>query len=85
MCADEFSSQGSEKDYQSSVLTQCPVITQPPAPPVDVAPSIGRCKALYEYTANLYDELNLQPGVFILPYPHRQILNLFYLYFDKKS
>lgn len=59
---DEFSSQGSEKDYQSSVLTQCAVISQPPAPPVDVTPNIGRCKALYEYTANLYDELNLQPG-----------------------
>ncbi|PSN41936.1 hypothetical protein C0J52_06427 [Blattella germanica] len=63
---DEFSSQGSEKDYQSSVLTQCPVISEcaseTAAPPPDAAPSIGQCRALYEYTANLYDELNLQPG-----------------------
>lgn len=60
---DEFSSQGSEKDYQSSVLTQCPVISECAAAPVmDASPSIGRCQALYEYTAKLYDELNLQPG-----------------------
>jgi len=60
---DEFCSQGSEKDYQSSVLTQCPVISEcAGAPVVDVSPSIGRCQALYEYTAKLCDELNLQPG-----------------------
>jgi hypothetical protein len=63
LCADEFSSQGSEKDYQSSVLTQCPVISEcAGAPVVGASPSIGRCQALYEYTAKLYDELNLQPG-----------------------
>lgn len=60
---DEFSSQGSEKDYQSSVLTQCPVISEcASSPNVGATPSTGRCRALYEYTANLYDELNLQPG-----------------------
>ncbi|GLH02880.1 Drebrin-like protein [Gryllus bimaculatus] len=55
---DEFSSQGSEKDYQSSVMTY-PVISEcNETPPV----TGGRCRALYEYAANLYDELNLRPG-----------------------
>ncbi|XP_046669260.1 nostrin isoform X2 [Homalodisca vitripennis] len=52
---DEFSSQGSERDYQSSVLSQFPVLNDP-------TPCAGRCKALYHYAANLYDELNLNPG-----------------------
>ncbi|XP_067011922.2 nostrin isoform X2 [Anabrus simplex] len=55
---DEFSSQGSEKDYQSSVMTY-PVISECSETTVT---STGRCKALYEYAANLYDELNLHPG-----------------------
>ncbi|KAK9500523.1 hypothetical protein O3M35_001771 [Rhynocoris fuscipes] len=46
---DEFSSQGSEKDFETSV------IKVPEATP-------QRCKALYNYTANLYDELTLNPG-----------------------
>ncbi|XP_075213015.1 nostrin [Lycorma delicatula] len=51
---DEFSSQGSERDYQSSVISQYPVSS-----PTTITP---RCKALYHYAANLYDELNLSPG-----------------------
>lgn len=54
--SDEFSSQGSERDYQSSVLSHFPVLE-------DTTPCPwGRCKALYHYAANLYDELNLNPG-----------------------
>ncbi|XP_054271219.1 uncharacterized protein LOC128991946 [Macrosteles quadrilineatus] len=54
---DEFSSQGSERDYQSSVISQCqyPVLSEQ-------SQCAGRCKALYHYAANLYDELNLNPG-----------------------
>ncbi|XP_039280905.1 uncharacterized protein LOC111059427 isoform X2 [Nilaparvata lugens] len=52
---DEFSSQGSEKDYQNSVLSQYHVPTQ-------INCNQNRCKALYHYAANLYDELNLTPG-----------------------
>ncbi|XP_065216530.1 uncharacterized protein Nost isoform X2 [Planococcus citri] len=56
---DEFSSQGSsEKDFESNVFTVLPDSTvSTPTPSAG-----GRCKALYHYTANLYDELNLQPG-----------------------
>jgi len=25
-------------------------------------PSVGKCRALYSYTANMYDELSIQPG-----------------------
>lgn len=55
--ADEFSSQGSERDYQSSVLSHYD-------PVLNNSPLCGgnRCKALYHYAANLYDELNLNPG-----------------------
>lgn len=45
---DEFSSQGSEKDYESVARIEGNGPT--------------RCKALYNYTANLYDELSLNPG-----------------------
>nr|CAD7567405.1 unnamed protein product [Timema californicum] len=55
---DEFSSQGSEKDYQSSMLT-FPVISECGE---SNGSGAGRCKVLYEYSANLYDELNLSPG-----------------------
>ncbi|XP_063229853.1 nostrin isoform X1 [Bacillus rossius redtenbacheri] len=57
---DEFSSQGSEKDYQHSVMT-FPVISECGETNGNVT-SVGRCKVLYEYSANLYDELNLSPG-----------------------
>lgn len=56
---DEFSSQSSsEKDFESNMFTVMPesAISTP-------TPSAGgKCRALYHYTANLYDELNLQPG-----------------------
>ncbi|CAH0388627.1 unnamed protein product [Bemisia tabaci] len=56
----EFSSQGSEHDYQSSVISQYPVLSEPTTP---CSLTNGtQCKALYHYTANLYDELNLEPG-----------------------
>nr|CAD7197160.1 unnamed protein product [Timema douglasi] len=55
---DEFSSQGSEKDYQSSMLT-FPVISECGE---SNGSGAARCKVLYEYSANLYDELNLSPG-----------------------
>lgn len=58
---DEFSSQGSERDYQSSVTY--PVISECGE---STTPSIGQCRALYGYEANLYDELTLQPGKKIL-------------------
>ncbi|KAJ8889156.1 hypothetical protein PR048_008650 [Dryococelus australis] len=59
--ADEFSSQGSEKDYQNSVMT-FPVISECGETKGN-GTDIGRCKVLYEYSANLYDELNLSPGM----------------------
>jgi len=30
--------------------------------PVGAVPSVGRCRALYSYAANMYDELSIQPG-----------------------
>ncbi|KAG8233678.1 hypothetical protein J437_LFUL014120 [Ladona fulva] len=54
---DEFSSQGSDKEYQSSIAY--PVISENGDNP---APSVGRCRALYDYAPNLYDELKLRPG-----------------------
>ena len=57
---DEFSSQGSsEKDFENNVYNVLPdsAISMPTTPSTG-----GKCKALYHYTANLYDELNLQPG-----------------------
>ncbi|KAL1116758.1 hypothetical protein AAG570_005230, partial [Ranatra chinensis] len=45
---DEFSSQGSEKEYEEASVIRLS--------------SLSKCKALYNYTANLYDELSLNPG-----------------------
>lgn len=60
---DEFSSQGSEHDYQSSVLSQFPVLQEDtPTQQTTTTVTASRCKALYHYAANLYDELNLSPG-----------------------
>ena len=28
----------------------------------DVSPGLGRCRVLYDYTANLYDELSIKVG-----------------------
>ncbi|XP_071451671.1 nostrin [Hetaerina americana] len=54
---DEFSSQGSDKEYQSSIAY--PVISENSD---TAAPSVGKCRALYDYAPNLYDELKLRPG-----------------------
>lgn len=55
---DEFSSQGSEKDFNGSlIISECASTTQ-----ASNNPSVGTCRALYQYAANLYDELNLNPG-----------------------
>lgn len=56
---DEFSSQGSEKDFNGSlIISECASTT-----PTNNNPSVGTCRALYQYAANLYDELNLNPGI----------------------
>lgn len=64
--ADEFSSQGSDRDYQTAVTqdttdsgTKDGVYYAQPLPS---ASTIGRCKALYDYEANMYDELSIRTG-----------------------
>jgi len=37
-------------------------LTQSPSPVEGVAPAIGRCRVLYDYTANMYDELTIKAG-----------------------
>ena len=68
---DEFSSQGSDRDYQNNVNGHEEtsnvdgkefVQTVNPA----TVQASGRCKALYDYDANMYDELTIRTGVFIL-------------------
>lgn len=58
---DEFSSVGSDKDYQSSVYN-VPIISECTADNCPEQNSLGQCRALYDYSAKLYDELNLQIG-----------------------
>ncbi|XP_071513677.1 uncharacterized protein Nost isoform X3 [Panulirus ornatus] len=64
--ADEFSSQGSDRDYQT-VVTEDNVDSGTKdgvyyANPLSSAPTGGRCKALYDYEANMYDELTIRTG-----------------------
>ncbi|KAK8740521.1 hypothetical protein OTU49_002952 [Cherax quadricarinatus] len=64
--ADEFSSQGSDRDYQTT-MTEDNVDSGTKdgvyyAHPLASAPSVGRCKALYDYEANMYDELTIRTG-----------------------
>ncbi|XP_037076234.1 nostrin-like [Pollicipes pollicipes] len=66
---DEFSSHGDQ-----SPPTQLPLTSSPPPAdssseqltaspsPVEPAPSIGRCKVLYDYKANMNDELTIKAG-----------------------
>ncbi|KAK6622150.1 hypothetical protein RUM44_001957 [Polyplax serrata] len=56
---DEFSSVGSDKDYQCSVYN-VPIISDCNGDGDKV--DLGQCRALYEYTAKVYDELNLRIG-----------------------
>lgn len=63
---DEFSSQGSDRDYQTAV-TEDNVDSSTKdsvyyANPLSSAPTVGRCKALYDYEANMYDELTIRTG-----------------------
>lgn len=56
---DEFSSVGSDKDYQCSVYN-VPIISDCNGDSEKVV--LGHCRALYEYSAKVYDELNLRIG-----------------------
>ncbi|XP_042220680.1 nostrin-like isoform X1 [Homarus americanus] len=63
---DEFSSQGSDRDYQTA-MTEDNVDSGTKdgvyyARPLSSAPTVGRCKALYDYEANMYDELTVRTG-----------------------
>ena len=72
---DEFSSQDSDGDCSSHSVIQCSPnsstnsnsnakknTTSSAAPGSSTAPSVGKCRALYSYSANMYDELSIQPG-----------------------
>ena len=64
---DEFSSQGSDRDYQNTVHAEDAAdagisdkfFVQPLPATVQAS---GRCKALYDYDANMYDELTIRTG-----------------------
>ncbi|XP_047499176.1 uncharacterized protein LOC125045783 isoform X1 [Penaeus chinensis] len=64
--ADEFSSQGSDRDYQTAVtednLDSGIKDGTYYARPLESVPTVGRCKALYDYEANMYDELTIRTG-----------------------
>ncbi|XP_047499179.1 uncharacterized protein LOC125045783 isoform X3 [Penaeus chinensis] len=63
---DEFSSQGSDRDYQTAVtednLDSGIKDGTYYARPLESVPTVGRCKALYDYEANMYDELTIRTG-----------------------
>ena len=71
---DEFSSQGepegSDGDCSSHSVIHCSVssatgsaaVAAAAASSSSAAPSVGKCRALYSYAANMYDELSIQPG-----------------------
>lgn len=69
---DEFSSQGepegSEGDCSSHSVIHCSVSSAAGSAATaalgtsSTAPSVGKCRALYSYAANMYDELSIQPG-----------------------
>lgn len=67
---DEFSSQGSDGEVSShSVITRSASngvdsrsTTSSTPSSNTVVPSVGKCRALYSYAANMYDELSIQPG-----------------------
>lgn len=80
LVTDEFSSQGSDRDYQATMNDENaePNIKDRPyyAHPLPTAASGSRCKALYDYEANMYDELTIRTGNF-----HIHIMQLYLLYF----
>lgn len=51
---DEFSSQESDGECSNHSVIQ--------SSDYKAVPSIGKCRALYSYAANMYDELSIQPG-----------------------
>ncbi|KAK7073301.1 hypothetical protein SK128_027063 [Halocaridina rubra] len=64
---DEFSSQGSDREYQTAVTAEDNIDSTTKegtyyARPLESGPTIGRCKALYDYEANMYDELTIKTG-----------------------
>ncbi|KAK4296966.1 hypothetical protein Pmani_030570 [Petrolisthes manimaculis] len=70
---DEFSSQGSDRDYHTHDHTDSATLRgednvgggvyyAQPLPPPSATITIGRCKALYDYEANMYDELSIRTG-----------------------
>ena len=73
---DEFSSQESDGDCSSnSVVELCEGDNKTASATTITAtnqlefgasqaatPSVGKCRALYSYAANMYDELSIQPG-----------------------
>lgn len=68
LVTDEFSSQGSDRDYQATMNDENaePNIKDRPyyAHPLPTAAAGSRCKALYDYEANMYDELTIRTGNF---------------------
>ncbi|XP_050734362.1 uncharacterized protein LOC127007409 isoform X3 [Eriocheir sinensis] len=63
---DEFSSQGSDRDYQATIseenIDSGPKDGSYYAHPLPAATTGSRCKALYDYEANMYDELTIRTG-----------------------
>lgn len=68
---DEFSSQGSDCDVSthggiqrtvSNDMETRSIASSAASSSNTIVPSVGKCRVLYSYTANMYDELSIQPG-----------------------
>lgn len=59
---DEFSSQDSGCDHNTD---SCGEESNKAPSNLITAPSIGKCKAIYDYDANLFDELTIRIGMFV--------------------
>ena len=90
LVTDEFSSQGSDRDYQATMNDENaePNIKDIPyyAHPLPTAATGSRCKALYDYEANMYDELTIRTGngyikvfVYISSFSCHNILSFMFL------
>ena len=66
---DEFSSQESDNDSTSHSVI--------PSANYAAVPSIGKCRVLYTYAANMYDELSIQPGDILNIHDKRMKLYIF--------
>lgn len=60
---DEFSSQDSGCDHNTDSCGE--ESSTKAAPNIISSPSIGRCRAIYDYDANLFDELTIRTGTLI--------------------